>query len=116
MISFAKTFLEGVHREGRSKIFRRTKFSVLKMRNYMSILALRIENYSLDPKSMEFIARDFGINVSSVPLYFERVGAVRKGVSSKEDGDVDGKKWVLQLPINPKVRVLSAHKSKKKQN
>ena len=114
LLSFTSRFLEKVENEGRAPSFQRTKFSFLKMRNFLVILALAAEGYSVNPKSLEPIAEDFGIQRKEVESYFERVGASRKTFENDPDAS-EAQKWVLNVPIKPKTKIPSAHRSAKKQ-
>lgn len=99
--------------EGRPVLYHRTKLSILKMRNFMAVLALRIEDFALDPKSINFIARDFGVQVPAAVLNFERIGSSRKKIPGKESSS-ENYRWTLPVPVKPKVRVIRGGKAKKK--
>ena len=114
-MSFSARFLDKVENEGRAPSFQRTKFSFLKMRNFMVILALAVEGYELSLSSVDHIARDFGIQAKEIRSYFEHVGAVRKSPAGSESS-FGNQKWVLPAKPKPKTKVISAQRSQKKKS
>ena len=113
VLGFTARFLEKDVQPGRPVFYQRTKLSVLKMRNFMAVLALRIEDFALNPKSMSFIARDFGLQIPAVVLNFERIGSARRKIPGKET-NTENFRWTLPIPVKPKIRATRGQKAKKK--